>query len=229
MKKSFMKKCTLTVSSILLFVGSALALPTAGQYVKFDTSSGLGNANGGGEFYLDVATVANSFDGKTDYISFCLEHNEYINSSSYNNSPVYVIESVGDNVTAGGVGGATNGVDPLGDATQWVYYKYMFTDYFGTHTNVLANQIQEIIWYLEGEITTFTIDGAGDLYSSSVVKQANGSYNAYVTAINLKYSDGRLAQSQLIGEAAPVPEPATMLLFGTGIAGLAGIARRKRD
>jgi len=31
------------------------------------------------------------------------------------------------------------------------------------------------------------------------------------------------------GDPSVVPEPATMLLFGTGIAGLAGIARRKRS
>lgn len=31
------------------------------------------------------------------------------------------------------------------------------------------------------------------------------------------------------GGTTPVPEPATILLFGTGLAGLAGIARRKRN
>ena len=39
---------------------------------------------------------------------------------------------------------------------------------------------------------------------------------------------GKLSHIGEVGGAL-VPEPATMLLFGTGVAGLAGIARRKRS
>ena len=35
-------------------------------------------------------------------------------------------------------------------------------------------------------------------------------------------------RAQMTGTAAPVPEPATMMLFGIGLLGLAGEARRKK-
>ena len=61
---------------------------------------------------------------------------------------------------------------------------------------------------------TFAVD-AGDIVALVLAEKDPSTYS-WFTGVNLTI------------DAQPVPVPSTMLLFGTGIAGLAGIRRRKK-
>ncbi|MEW6521769.1 MAG: PEP-CTERM sorting domain-containing protein [Thermodesulfobacteriota bacterium] len=48
-----------------------------------------------------------------------------------------------------------------------------------------------------------------------------------ITAMSGSFTVSKLDLAGCFSDVAPVPEPATMLLFGTGLAGVAGFARKK--
>ncbi|WP_028585400.1 PEP-CTERM sorting domain-containing protein [Desulfogranum mediterraneum] len=194
-------------------VASGYALPVSGDSVTF--KDGIGSTSGG-EFQ---ATVTDNSGKSETYITFCLEKNEYINFSSE-----YTVTNVSDAAEAGGIGGATGGMDPVEDATKWVFWNYL-QGTFGAKSTTLANQVQKTIWQLEGEINWF----GNDTFFKNVMNQADYSIQGGVVKVMNIERNGKPAQSQLF--AAPVPEPATTLLFGIGLAAFTGISRRrgKRD
>ncbi|MBV9924122.1 MAG: PEP-CTERM sorting domain-containing protein [Acidobacteria bacterium] len=204
----------------MLTTAAAVAIFALSSVARADTINIVGNSTGN----LSTAVVNTSYNAATQTFTFTIT----------NTSPfAATVSGVGFDIGAGNINGFTGSVTNLSD-TDFTFrdtdlgnvpqfngavLDFGFTtSNNGAFTNGFPNSALD-----PGKSLTFTVVGHGNFGSLTEQQIANSIYVRFQRV----GANGSGSDVGRPGAPSAVPEPMTMILFGTGLAGIAARARRR--